>query len=350
MWLLSVRELQHRIRRVLLAVAVVAVVFAIAVAVDGVKRTIEDEPGQLSDLLAVDGWVVQGVNRSPFAAMAVLPEATVDTVAALPGVRSVHPVVDGFATVISPERVNANVVGFDAGPDRPDWIPLSAGRMPRAPREVVATTDLGVPVGRTIETTAGRLEVVGLTERGTFNAGAPTLFTSVRTAQKAVLAGNRYVTGVGFTGRVDRPPAGTSVGTNADTVADLRLTVASAATTIDVIALLTWLVAAGVIGAITYLNVIEQTRTFAILRATGSSARLVVGSIVVQSMTVSVAAAVVAVPFAFGLRLVLPEPSTITLASVTRIVAVGFVVGIVASLAAARRAIAVDPATAFGGA
>lgn len=350
MWLLSVRELQHRLRRVLLAVVVVAVVFGIAVAVDGVKRTIQDEPRHLTELLGVDGWVVQGVNRSPFAVMTVLPEQTADTVAALPGVRSVHPVVSGFATVTSPRRANVNVVGFDAGPDRPDWIPLRDGRMPRSDREVVATTDLGVSVGTTIETTAGRLEVVGLTARGSYNAGAPTLFTTVRMAQEAVLAGNRYLTGIGFTGRLRTPPAGTSVGTNADTVADLRLTVASAAGTIDVIALLTWLVAAGVIGAITYLSVIEQTRTFAILRATGSPGRLVVGSIVVQSLAVSVAAALVSVPFAFALRPVLPEPSTITLTSVVQIVAVGVVVGIVASLAAARRAITVDPATAFGGA
>ena len=47
----------------------------------------------------------------------------------------------------------------------------------------------------------------------------------------------------------------------------------SAVTTIDFVALLTWLIAAGVIGAIIYLTAIERTRDFAILRATGSANR-----------------------------------------------------------------------------
>ena len=350
MWMLSVRELRYRLRRVLLAVAVVAVVFGIAVAVDGIKRTIRTEPQQLTDILGVDGWIVAGSNRSPFATMSVLPEETADTVAAIPGVRSVHPVVAGRTTVASPERVNTNLIGFDAGPDRPDWLHVTAGRMPRTDREVVATANLGVEPGTTLETTAGKLVVVGITERGTYFAGAPTLFTTVRGAQQAVVAGTPYVMGIGYVGRVASPPAGTSIGTNADTVSDMRLTLDNASTTIDFLALLTWLVAAGVIGAITYLSVVEQTRNFAILRATGSPARLIVGSLVIQSMSVSVSAALLAVPFAFLLRLGMPMHSTITFGSVVQIVVVGIVVGVVASLAAARRAITVDPALAFGGA
>ncbi|MEI8002486.1 MAG: ABC transporter permease [Actinomycetes bacterium] len=349
MWMLSTRELLHRLRRIVLAVVVVAVVFAIAVAVDGIKRTLQEEPHQLTQVLGVDGWVVGGHNRSPFTTEAVLPESAVAEIAALPGVRAVHPVVAGRATVSSPRRINTNLIGFDAGARRPDWLHLTAGRMPRSDREVVATGDLGVRPGTTIETTAGSLEVVGLTARGSYNAGAPTLFTSVAAAQRIVLDGAHLVMGIGFDGHLADPPAGTRVGTNDDTITDLHLTIASAASTIDFVALLAWFVAAGVISAITYLSVIEQTRNFAILRATGSPGRLIVGSLVIQSLTVSVSAALLSTPIAFVLRMGMPMYSMITFASMLEILVVGIVVGILASIAAARRAITIDPALAFGG-
>src|SRR5260370_29794487 len=82
--------------------------------------------------------------------------------------------------------------------------------------------------------------------------------------------------GVAIRGRPRIPPVGASFASNENAVADLRLTIKSATATIDFIALLTWLIAAGVIGAIVYLTAIERSRDFAVLRAIGSPARLLV--------------------------------------------------------------------------
>src|SRR5260370_35174670 len=79
--------------------------------------------------------------------------------------------------------------------------------------------------------------------------------------------------GVAIRGRPRIPPVGASFASNENAVADLRLTIKSATATIDFIALLTWLIAAGVIGAIVYLTAIERSRDFAVLRAIGSPDR-----------------------------------------------------------------------------
>lgn len=255
----------------------------------------------------------------------------------------------GRATVLVPRTEAVNVVGFGTSAAPAD-LDLAEGRMPTAADEAVVTENLGVGVGRRLRTTFGAVTVVGLVERGAFLAGSPTLFMTVDGAQQSVLDGQPFVMGLGVVGAVADPPAGTTVVTNQATIDGLRLVVDRATATIDAVALLTWLVALGVIGAITYLSVVEQVRSFAILRATGAPGRVIVGSLLVQSIAVAIAATIVAVPLAFGLRLALPMRVSITGATIVQLVVVGLVVGALASVAAARRALTVDPALAFGGA
>jgi putative ABC transport system permease protein len=64
---------------------------------------------------------------------------------------------------------------------------------------------------------------------------------------------------------------------------------------------------------------------------------------------VSLVAAVMAVPIAWLIELGMPARAEMTAASVVQLVVVGLVVGVLASIAAARRALTVDPALAFGG-
>jgi putative ABC transport system permease protein len=348
MWMYSLRELQHRLRRVVIAVLVVAVVFAIALAVQGIKVALNAEPRQLTELLGVDEWVVHEGTRSPFTGIALIPEAEVAAVAAAPGVRDVHPVVAGRATVLAPRNAVVNLVGFGTTEEPADFR-LRKGRMPQADDEAVVTKNLRVGLGSRLRSTVGEVEVVGLLDRGMYSAGSPTIFMTVDGAQAAVLDGQPFVMGIGVDGSIVDPPPGTAVATNQDTINGLTLVVQRATGTIDFVALLTWLVALGVIGAITYLSVIEQTRSFAILRATGSPGRVIVGSLLVQSVVVSLVAAVMAVPIAWLIELGMPARAEMTAASVVQLVVVGLVVGVLASIAAARRALTVDPALAFGG-
>jgi putative ABC transport system permease protein len=215
--------------------------------------------------------------------------------------------------------------------------------------EVVVGAGAGVGVGDRLQTTNGAFRVVGRAEGSQYNAGAPTLFLTLKEAQRVSVDGQPLILGVAIRGRPRNLPLGTSLASNDDAVADLRLTIKSATTTIDFIALLTWLIAAGVIGAIVYLTAIERSRDFAVLRAIGAPDRLIVGGLMIQALLVSLVAAVVSVPLALILRVGMPMPATLSGTSAVRIVVVGVVVGVLASLAAVRRALKTDPALAFGG-
>ena len=329
MWLLSRRELQFRSRRALVAVLVSALVFGIAVAAEGIKRTLSNEPSAFVGSFRADGWVVRE-DASPFTTIAVLPASL------------------RKATILSGKRDNANLIGYDL--TEGNGPALTGGRAPKGDHEVAVSGGTSAGIGDKLVTTAGTFDVVGTLDGMRYNASAPTILMTFAAAQRAVLGGQPYAMGFAVNGRPQTLPKGTQFSSNAAAADDLGLTIKSATSTINFITLLTWLVAAGVIGAIVYLAALEQNRNFAILRATGSTGKLIVGSLLVQSLAIAVSAAVLSVPLAFVIRLGMPMPSTLTAASFVRILTVGLVVGCLASIAAVRRALRVSPAEAFGGA
>ena len=107
--------------------------------------------------------------------------------------------------------------------------------------------------------------------------------------------------------------------------------------------------AVGIIASIVYLTALERTRDFAVLKATGSSNALLFGALLLQSIALSLAAAVVAVGLALLLAPLFPFQMSIDVSSYALLAVLAIVVGTLASLAGLRRAIGVDPALAFGG-
>jgi putative ABC transport system permease protein len=346
MWRISRRDLQYRSRRFLIAIAVTALVFGIAVAIDGVKQTLQNEPADLVSSFHADSWLVRRGSSGLFTTTAVLPEFVAARIRGTPGVRSAEPIVTGRSTIATGKRQNVNLIGFDLRRGGPKVV---EGRAATGAGEVVVGAGAGVGVGDRLKTTNGSFRVVGRANGSRYNAGAPTLFLTVKEAQRVSVDGQPLVMGVAIRGQPRTLPVGTSLATNENAVADLRLTIKSATATIDFVALLTWLIAAGVIGAIVYLTAIERSRDFAVLRAIGSPDRLIVGGLMIQALLVSLVAAVLSVPLALVLKLGMPLPVTLSGTSAVRIVVVGIVVGVLASLAAVRRALKTDPALAFGG-
>src|SRR5207244_1443426 len=127
-------------------------------------------------------------------------------------------------------------------------------------------------------------------------------------------------------------------------------TTKSGSDTVSFINILLWIVAAGIVASIVYLNALERTRDFAVLKATGSSNASIVAGLAFQATLLTLLAAVLAVVVAFVLKPGFPFPVTLSAGSVLKIVVVAIVVGLVASLVGVRRAVTTDPAIAIGGA
>jgi putative ABC transport system permease protein len=129
---------------------------------------------------------------------------------------------------------------------------------------------------------------------------------------------------------------------------DLELPVAQATKTIVLIRTLLWLFTAGIIGAVIYLAVQERIREFAVFKAVGISTRTLMVSLALQAVALALGGAVLAVGFEL---LIAPQSGTsveVSAGSYVTLFVLACLVGVLASLLALRRAVTVDPSTAFG--
>ena len=134
---------------------------------------------------------------------------------------------------------------------------------------------------------------------------------------------------------------------NDDVGADLLRPMANPTKSIDNTRAVMWLVSALIVGAVTYLSVLERLRDFAVFRAVGGSTRSLAFTVCLEAVLASTVAAVLAALLANVLKPFFIIPLDITLPAYLALPLVGIAVGLLASVVGLRRAVRVDPALAF---
>jgi putative ABC transport system permease protein len=147
----------------------------------------------------------------------------------------------------------------------------------------------------------------------------------------------------------DHLPPDLTVVSNQAAREDLLRALKQARASIYLTAVLSWIVAALIIGSVIYLSVIERLRDFAVFKAIGISTRSILVGLSVQAVVLSLGAALIGAAVAALLGPNLSLPVSITWHTYLLLPVVALVVGLLASLVGLRRAVAVDPSTAFGG-
>lgn len=346
MWLLSLRDLQWRRRRFIIAVVATSLIFALTLLMTGASGGLDNEVTRIVRSFGADRWLVADGATGPFTATRPLPEATVADIVGRPGVDAAAPLILFRGSIGGDQPEDVNLIGYDgttfAAPR------LAEGRQAEAPDEVVADTALAYDLGDRIEFVGRERTVVGTADGITFYFGLPTLFAPIADVQDLAFGGQPIVTTVITEGVPESLPDGVTGLTSAQVENDLRRPTANGKSTIDFIRILLWLVAAGIIGSIVYLTALERVGDFAVLKATGSPTRLLVSTLAVQAIVLAVASALLAIPLAlllapgFGFEIVLHGTDYLLL------ILVALVVGLVASLAGLRKVLTIDPALAFG--
>jgi putative ABC transport system permease protein len=138
--------------------------------------------------------------------------------------------------------------------------------------------------------------------------------------------------------------------TNDEVVDDLRRPMEKATGTISFINVLLWVVAAGIIGSVLYLQALERTRDFAVFKATGVTSRSLLIGLAFQAIVLAICSAVAAVVMSLVIGPLLPMSVEVPASAYVVLPIVAVLVGLLASLGGLRRAVTVDPALAFGGA
>jgi putative ABC transport system permease protein len=348
MWLVGVRDLQYRRRRFLIAVIATSVVFSMTVLMSGLSNGLDEETDRIVASFAADSWVVTDGASGPFTANKFLSDDDVVRVQGAQGVRAAAPMLVARATIGDASLKDVNLLGYEPGGIGAPVI--TEGRAAKRAGEIVVDSHLDAGIGDTIAVSGRPERVVGVTDDLRYNFGVNTVFMPMAAAQDLAFSGQPLASAVVVQGRPRGELDGLRVLTDAEVASDLRRPAESGKSTIDIVSYLLWIVAAGIIASIVYLTALERTRDYAVLKATGTSNATLFGALLLQSIVLSLAAAVVAVGLAWLLAPLFPFRMAIGVSSYVLLAVLAIVVGTLASLAGLRRAVGVDPALAFGGA
>jgi putative ABC transport system permease protein len=122
-----------------------------------------------------------------------------------------------------------------------------------------------------------------------------------------------------------------------------------AISSINIIRVLLWFVAAMIIGTMVYLSALERRRDVAVLKAVGGSTTQLGGSIALQGALTALGAALIAAVLQLALVPVFPLEVTVPVRAFFQIPVIAVLVSLLAGGVGLRKAVATDPALAFAG-
>jgi putative ABC transport system permease protein len=343
--LISLRDLQWRRRRFTISVVVTALVFALGLLMSGVSASFDNEIDRTVESIDADGWLVRSQSLGPFTGPATIPESSARGVRQVPGVRRADPIAVLRATTSTPAPRNVNLIGVVPG-----GVGSPAGaRSLAGGATAIVDASLGLAVGARIDLNGKPFRVAAVTHGQTYFAGIPTVTVSLDAAQRLGLDGRPLATAIVTRGMASRAPRGLSLLDDQAVERDLARPVAQAKQTIGLIRVLLWAVAAGIIGAIVYLSVLERTGDFAALKAMGVSTMNLLAGLMLQAVLMSLLSALLAVGLEEAAAPAVAMSVEVSAMTFATLPLVAVLVGAVASLVGLRRAVSIEPALAFGG-
>ncbi|BBY42856.1 glutamine ABC transporter permease [Mycolicibacterium celeriflavum] len=348
MLLAALRDMQWRRRRFAIAVLSTAIIFGMTLVLTGLANGFQTEAERTVDSLGVDQFVVKAGASGPFVGATPFAPVELRRIAAAPGVEAAAPLAyAGGTATLDGETRNVDIFG---APERGPGMPaVTEGRPPRDPDEVAVSTTLGRGVGDEVEIASRTLRIVGLVENSTALANLPNVFLTTQGAQRLIYGGEPLVASIGVRGSLERVPDGYRAVDRAGAIEDLLRPLKVAVNSITIVAVLLWIVAALIVGSVVYLSVLERLRDFAVFKAIGVPTRSVMAGLALQAVIVALLAALVGAGLSLLLGPLFPMQVIVPTQAFVALPIVAVVIGLIASAAGLHRAVAVDPALAFGG-
>ena len=181
MWQATLRDLQWRRRRFLIAVTGTALVFAMSLLMSGLAASFTLETDRALESIGADVWVVHEGASGPFTAFSPIPATDAERVAAVDGITAADPIIYVHQTIgDDPEDINLFGV-VRGGIGEPE---LTDGRALEGPGKRSSTASSASTSARRSRWAAQEWEVVGETKNTTINGGIPTVFIGIDDAQE----------------------------------------------------------------------------------------------------------------------------------------------------------------------
>lgn len=343
-------DLWFRARQFLIAIVSVGLVLALALALSGLADGFHAEAATSINAVGASSWVMSSAARGRITAFAAFPAADVSAVAREPGVRRASAVLFAPGQVVlvagttAPQTVN--IMGVQPGGLGDPRVVSGHGLS--GPDQAVVDSKVHAHVGSVLELGGHGYAVAGVVDDRTMTGGIPLVYMPLQTVQQAVTGGKPLITAVATGGTPSSVPSGLVVLPPSTVVNDTVAALGSAVVSIDNTRSLMWFLAAAIVASMLYVAALERKRDFAVLKALGSSSGVLFSSLVLEAVVVTLLAALLAEIVSSFMAPLFAQPIDITPDARLDLPLIAVVVGMVASVAALRRVIGADPATAFG--
>lgn len=330
-----------------MSVAAITMVLGMVLLLSGFRDGIDVETSRTVGALGGNAFVVREGVSGPFTTISQLDEDVADRLAAVQGVLEADPIVSIRHTIESAPETDVYLIG--ARPGGLGSPHVATGRAPRASGEAVLERRAGRKVGDTVRLGGAQFTVVGIIRDTTVWAGVPAMFVTLADAQALVFDGAPSATAVVLRGSPYRLPAGLRLLSARQAQADLKRPLSNAIVTIDLLRVFLWIVAAAIVGSVLYVSALERSRDFAVFKAFGADTADLVGTLVVEALVLAGLSALLAVVASRVMAALFPQIISFPARTMLLLPLVAISVGVVGSLAGARRAVTVDPSSAFAG-
>jgi len=346
---ITLQDLRYRARQFLIAVVGAGLVFAMSLLLSGMVAGFGYEINQTVQAVGADTWVAASGAAGRVAALPAMAASAVAAVAREPGVVRADPilVVPWVASLHGAMR-SVVVIGYRLG--GLGSVAVTTGHPVRHSGQVVVDVRSGLSVGDQVTMSGRAFTVVGTVHDRTLLAGTPDAYVSLPDAQAVAFGGHPLISAVVTKGVPSAVPAGMHAFSPSQIEAASLDQMSAAASSIDNSRLFMWFIAAVIVAALVYVTALDRTRDFAVLKALGSSSGLLFAGLAGQAVVVALFAAAMASIIANFMTGLFAQPVDIPASAFVVLPVSAVIVGLLASLAALRRAVAVDPAVAFAGA
>lgn len=345
MLLMTFRDLQFRARRIAVVIGGTTLVFALLLLMSGLSEQFAREPRVTVSAFGASHWLVRAGSPGVFTSATTIDAGVTQGVG---GPRRVDPLVTARLTIASEQPKDVVLIGYD-GNGALGAPQVVAGRQPQSPDEIAIDESSDLQTGDRAPLGGRTYKVVGLTRDTTLFAGVPLVFIDLREAQAIVYKERPVITAVLTDALPQTMPAGVEARTEAQIIADSGRPLEEPSKSIDLVKSLLWAVSAMIIGGVVYLSALERRRDFAVLKASGATSRWLLGGLAMQSASMALVSAGLAVAVSKVLVPAFPMKVAVTGATMVRLPLVAVAVALLAGIGGLRQVARTDPAAAFSG-
>ena len=334
--MLVVRDLQYRRWRVLLVVALIAVVIALLFLMNGLIGQFNREPGlAVEQIGGQQSYVVAANSSGPLTTPQAVPREAIETI------KGSTVFLMGRATS---EDQSVMLIGLPIDAIDPD---IASGRLPEKAGEIVVDVSAGYQLDDVVILSRRRNVVVGLMEDSTVFAGLPMAFVPLVTAQQTLLNNQDIVSGALVDADAKIAPT-LRLMSPTEVADDIRDPLNAAIDSVSMVRLLLWAVTGVIIGTTIYVTAAGRVRDIAVLKAVGGRDVLLAGSLIVEAMLIALVATGIAAVLQQLARPLFPLTIRIPSATWWQIPAIAVLIALVGALLGVRKVLNTSPVEAFG--